>query len=30
VVGWRRMVNLEQPALRDALGGPAVPETEYA
>ncbi|MFE0000696.1 ferritin-like domain-containing protein [[Kitasatospora] papulosa] len=30
VVGWRRMVSLEQPALRDALGGPAVPETEYA
>lgn len=29
-LGWRRMVSLEQPALRDALGGPAVPETEYA
>lgn len=30
LVGWRRMVSLEQPVLRDALGGPAVPETEYA
>ncbi|MEU9063056.1 ferritin-like domain-containing protein [Streptomyces sp. NPDC048430] len=30
LVGWRRMVSLEQPALRDALGGPALPENEYA
>ncbi|MEU5715158.1 ferritin-like domain-containing protein [Streptomyces sp. NPDC020403] len=30
LVGWRRMVTLRQPALRDALGSPAAPETEYA
>ncbi|MFD5872396.1 ferritin-like domain-containing protein [Streptomyces sp. NPDC060322] len=30
LLGWRRMVSLEQPVLRDALGGRAVPETEYA
>lgn len=30
LVGWRRMVSLEQPVLRDALGGTALPETEYA
>ncbi|MFC8229601.1 ferritin-like domain-containing protein [Streptomyces sp. NPDC057287] len=30
LVGWRRMVSLRQPALRDPLGGPVVPETEYA
>ncbi|WEH37392.1 ferritin-like domain-containing protein [Streptomyces sp. AM 4-1-1] len=28
--GWRRMVSLEPPARRDALGGPAVPSPEYA
>ncbi|MCX5413653.1 ferritin-like domain-containing protein [Streptomyces sp. NBC_00059] len=30
LVGWRRMVSIEQPVLVNALGGPAVPETEYA
>ncbi|WP_069173404.1 hypothetical protein [Streptomyces griseus] len=30
LVGWRRMVTLRQPVLRDALGSPAAPETEYA
>ncbi|WP_230196381.1 ferritin-like domain-containing protein [Streptomyces coriariae] len=28
--GWRRMVRLEMPERRDALGGPAVPAPEYA
>ncbi|MDT0490334.1 ferritin-like domain-containing protein [Streptomyces sp. NPDC012600] len=28
--GWRRMVSLEMPERRDALGGRAVPEPEYA
>ncbi|WP_031087932.1 hypothetical protein [Streptomyces sp. NRRL WC-3549] len=28
--GWRRMVSLRQPARRDALGTPPVPEAEYA
>ncbi|WP_340381959.1 ferritin-like domain-containing protein [Streptomyces sp. SS7] len=28
--GWRRMVSLEMPAHRDALGGPATPAPEYA
>ncbi|WDG32249.1 ferritin-like domain-containing protein [Streptomyces sp. CA-278952] len=30
LVGWRRMVSLETPRLRDALGSPAAPEREYA
>ncbi|WNF26177.1 ferritin-like domain-containing protein [Streptomyces sp. C11-1] len=30
VVGWRRMVTLEMPERRNALGGTAVPEREYA
>ncbi|MEU6953564.1 ferritin-like domain-containing protein [Streptomyces sp. NPDC045714] len=30
LVGWRRMVSLEMPRRRDALGGPAAPEREYA
>ncbi|MGW1550965.1 ferritin-like domain-containing protein [Streptomyces sp. NPDC002346] len=30
LVGWRRMVSLELPERRDALGGPAVPAPEYA
>ncbi|MFE2295878.1 ferritin-like domain-containing protein [Streptomyces sp. NPDC059452] len=28
--GWRRMVSLEMPERRDALGGRAAPEPEYA
>ncbi|MEU1516591.1 ferritin-like domain-containing protein [Streptomyces sp. NPDC005811] len=28
--GWRRMVTLEMPEHRDALGGPATPAPEYA
>lgn len=28
--GWRRMVSLEMPERRDALGGRAVPEPEFA
>lgn len=28
--GWRRMVSLEMPQRRDALGGPAAPAPEYA
>ncbi|MEU5769159.1 ferritin-like domain-containing protein [Streptomyces asoensis] len=28
--GWRRMVTLEMPERRDALGGPAVPAPEFA
>lgn len=28
--GWRRMVRLEQPERRDALGGPAAPEPGFA
>ncbi|MFF4245086.1 ferritin-like domain-containing protein [Streptomyces sp. NPDC001822] len=30
LVGWQRMVSLRQPVLRDALGAPAAPETEFA
>ncbi|MEV5260731.1 ferritin-like domain-containing protein [Streptomyces anulatus] len=30
LVGWRRMVSLEMPVRRDALGSPAAPEHEYA
>ncbi|MFJ6613059.1 ferritin-like domain-containing protein [Streptomyces sp. NPDC091289] len=30
LLGWRRMVSLEMPRRRDALGSPAVPEREYA
>lgn len=30
LVGWRRMVSLEMPRRRDALGSPAAPEREYA
>jgi hypothetical protein len=30
LVGWRRMVSLELPDRRDALGGPVVPAPEYA
>ncbi|MEU5285327.1 ferritin-like domain-containing protein [Streptomyces sp. NPDC020755] len=30
LVGWRRMVSLETPRRRDALGSPAAPEREYA
>ncbi|MFJ9108520.1 ferritin-like domain-containing protein [Streptomyces sp. NPDC102283] len=30
LVGWRRMVSLEMPRRRDALGSPATPEREYA
>ncbi|PCG83397.1 hypothetical protein CIB93_25060 [Streptomyces sp. WZ.A104] len=30
VVGWRRMVTLEMPERRNALGSTAVPEREYA
>ncbi|MEV2260031.1 ferritin-like domain-containing protein [Streptomyces anulatus] len=30
LVGWRRMVSLETPRRRDALGSPAAPEHEYA
>ncbi|MDQ0797304.1 ferritin-like domain-containing protein [Streptomyces sp. B1I3] len=30
LAGWRRMVSLRQPDRRNALGGPAVPETEFA
>ncbi|MEU5683126.1 hypothetical protein DEJ48_31635 [Streptomyces venezuelae] len=29
-VGWRRMVSLEMPGRRDALGGPATTATEFA
>ncbi|MGW6529673.1 ferritin-like domain-containing protein [Streptomyces venezuelae] len=29
-VGWRRMVALEMPVRRDALGGPATTATEFA
>ncbi|MET8686437.1 ferritin-like domain-containing protein [Streptomyces sp. NPDC004732] len=29
-VGWRRMVSLEMPDRRDALGGPATTTTEFA
>ncbi|QES40668.1 hypothetical protein DEJ49_06365 [Streptomyces venezuelae] len=29
-VGWRRMVSLEMPRRRDALGGPAEAATEFA
>ncbi|MEW2404518.1 ferritin-like domain-containing protein [Streptomyces sp. NPDC046862] len=28
--GWRRMVSLKMPERRDALGGPATPEPEFA
>ncbi|GAA1885195.1 hypothetical protein GCM10009837_03410 [Streptomyces durmitorensis] len=28
--GWRRMVSLEMPERRDALGGPALPATGFA
>ncbi|MEV0849072.1 ferritin-like domain-containing protein [Streptomyces sp. NPDC049954] len=28
--GWRRMVTLRMPERRDALGGPATPEPEFA
>lgn len=28
--GWRRMVSLRMPERRDALGGPATPEPEFA
>ncbi|MET7655829.1 MULTISPECIES: ferritin-like domain-containing protein [unclassified Streptomyces] len=28
--GWRRMVSLEMPERRDALGGPAAPAPEFA
>jgi hypothetical protein len=28
LAGWRRMVSLEQPARRNALGSPAEPEPE--
>ncbi|MFJ3494749.1 ferritin-like domain-containing protein [Streptomyces sp. NPDC086091] len=30
LVGWRRMVTLEMPERRDALGGPAVTAPEFA
>ncbi|MFF9349698.1 ferritin-like domain-containing protein [Streptomyces sp. NPDC014734] len=30
LVGWRRMVSLEPPARRDALGGPAEREPDFA
>ncbi|EGE45472.1 ferritin-like domain-containing protein [Streptomyces griseus] len=30
LVGWRRMVTLEMPRRRDALGGPVAPEHEFA
>ncbi|MFF4083044.1 ferritin-like domain-containing protein [Streptomyces sp. NPDC001777] len=30
LVGWRRMVSLEQPERRDALGGPATQMPEFA
>ncbi|MFC9032655.1 ferritin-like domain-containing protein [Streptomyces arboris] len=30
LIGWRRMVSLEMPDRRDALGGRSVPEPEYA
>ncbi|GAB2912823.1 ferritin-like domain-containing protein [Streptomyces heilongjiangensis] len=30
VLGWRRMVTLEMPARRDALGGPATAAPEFA
>ncbi|MGW8889964.1 ferritin-like domain-containing protein [Streptomyces sp. NPDC055749] len=30
LIGWRRMVTLEQPSRRDALGGPATAEPEFA
>ncbi|MGW2181793.1 ferritin-like domain-containing protein [Streptomyces sp. NPDC001732] len=30
LVGWRRMVSLEQPERRDPLGGPAAPAPEFA
>ncbi|MFD4692854.1 ferritin-like domain-containing protein [Streptomyces sp. NPDC058463] len=30
LAGWRRMVSLKPPVRRDALGGPATPEAEYA
>ncbi|MFH9267555.1 ferritin-like domain-containing protein [Streptomyces sp. NPDC017546] len=30
LVGWRRMVSLEMPRRRDALGGPAAPDRAYA
>jgi len=30
VAGWRRMVSLRMPARRNALGGPAGPEPEFA
>jgi hypothetical protein len=29
-VGWRRMVTLEMPERRDALGGPAATAAEFA
>ncbi|NEA42077.1 ferritin-like domain-containing protein [Streptomyces sp. SID11385] len=29
-IGWRRMVTLTMPPRRDALGGPATPEPEFA
>jgi hypothetical protein len=28
--GWRRMVSLTTPERRNALGGPATPEPEFA
>ncbi|MEU8683602.1 ferritin-like domain-containing protein [Streptomyces sp. NPDC048611] len=30
VAGWRRMVSLRMPERRNALGGPATPEPEFA
>ncbi|MFC4505487.1 MULTISPECIES: ferritin-like domain-containing protein [Streptomyces] len=30
LAGWRRMVSLEMPERRDALGGPAAPAHEFA
>ncbi|MCX5266566.1 ferritin-like domain-containing protein [Streptomyces sp. NBC_00199] len=30
IAGWRRMVSLEMPARRDALGGPATTAAEFA
>lgn len=30
LIGWRRMVSLSPPARRDALGGPATVEPEFA
>jgi hypothetical protein len=29
-LGWRRMVSLEMPVRRDALGGPATAAPEFA